>query len=62
MFQKGQLVQSVNYGEYYVVLRSDDYKCDTKPLTRKKPWPTAVTIQNHLLRLIGNNYKPKAPR
>lgn len=60
MFQKGQLVQSREHGDYYVVLRSDDYKCDTKPLTGKKAWPTAVTIQNHRLRLIGNNYRPKA--
>lgn len=60
MFQKGQLVQSSEYGDYYVVLSGSRHKCDLKPLTSKKPWLKAVTLRNERLRLIGNNYRPKA--
>lgn len=62
MFQKGQLVQSRKYGDYYVVDTAYGGVCFAKPLSKKFwPHPTLLFTEERL-RLIGNNYRPKAPK
>ncbi len=63
MFKKGQLVQSVKYGDLYVVTHSfTDGWAMTAPLTPKRM--DKLLFSPERLRLIGNNYqaKPKCSR
>lgn len=63
MFKKGQLVQSVKYGGYYVVDKVyADGNLFAVPLVRTLLYQQFFTPER--LRLIGNNYqaKPKCSR
>lgn len=63
MFKKGQLVQSVKYGDYYVVTHVfPDGWVMTEPLTPKRM--DKLLFSPERLRTIGNNYraKPKCSR
>lgn len=60
MFKKGQLVQSRKYGDYYVVVRGDSASCDARPLSKKFWCTPTMFFHAERLRLIGNNYRPKA--
>lgn len=60
MFQKGQLVQSRKYGDYYVVVTGDSASCQARPLGKKFWFAPTMFFSAERLRLIGNNYRPKA--
>lgn len=60
MFQKGQLVQSRKYGDYYVVVCGGYGACKAKPLSKKFWFAPTMFFPAERLRLIGNNYRPKA--
>lgn len=58
MFKKGQLVQSVKYGDLYVVTHAfPDGWAMTVPLTPKRM--DKLLFSPERLRLIGNNYQAK---
>lgn len=59
MFKKGQLVQSLKYGDYYVVdhIYSGGYLW-AQPLQNSRRDDFFSPMNR--LRLIGNNYRPKA--
>ena len=61
MFQKGQLVQSRKYGGYFIVDYA--YRGDgvyVTPATLEYFPKRILFFPNDRLRLIGNNYRPKA--
>lgn len=59
MFKPGQLVQSIKYGDHYVVCKPGPDYATARPLTPKKwPYPTMI-IEYDRFRLVGNNYQPK---
>lgn len=59
MFNPGQLVQSIKYGDHYVVIKNGPERAIAKPLTPKKwPFPT-MFIEYDRFRLVGNNYQQK---
>lgn len=58
MFKKGQLVQSVKYGDYYVVTHAfPSGWAMTATLTPKRM--DRLLFSPERLRLIGNNYRAK---
>lgn len=59
MFKKGQLVQSVKYGDHYVVVSASHLYARCIPLTKKFWFSDTMLLEPERLRLIGNNYQPK---
>ena len=64
MFKKGQLIQSIKYGDYYVVTQPGPVHAKAKPMSPKK-WPLPyMFVEEPRFRIVGNNYqaKPKCSR
>lgn len=59
MFKKGQLVQSVKYGDYYVIETSGPTMNSCVPLSPKFWFGRTMFLEHERLRLIGNNYQAK---
>lgn len=59
MFKHGQLVQSIKYGDHYLVISAGPEYAKAKPLTKKRwPLPT-MFVEYDRFRVVGNNYQPK---
>lgn len=59
MFKPGQLVQSIKYGDHYVVVKAWHDYAMAKPLTPKFWFSETMAIEYDRFRLVGNNYQPK---
>lgn len=59
MFKPGQLVQSIKYGDHYVVVNSGPDYATATPLTPKRWFSETMHIEYDRFRLVGNNYQPK---
>lgn len=59
MFKKGQLVQSIKYGDYYLIVRNATSVCHAEalPLSHKRWFSETMFVENNRFKLIGNNYK-----
>jgi hypothetical protein len=59
VFKSGQLVQSIKYGDHYVVVTAGPDYAMAKPLTPKFWFSETMSIEYDRFRLVGNNYQPK---
>lgn len=60
MFKPGQLVKSLKYGGYYLIVKGGTFCChaEAKPLSPKRWFSETMFVERDRFKLIGNNYKP----
>lgn len=59
MFKPGQLVQSIKYGDHYVVISAGPERAQAIPLTPKRWFTGIMFVEYERFRLVCNNYRPK---